>query len=651
MSKPLVSILIPVYNVEAYLERCLDSLIKQTMSEIEIICVNDGSTDNSLEILERYRKLDSRIIIINKQNGGLPSARNAGLDAAQGKYVGFVDSDDYVDINMFKKLYETAEQEKSEVVICGAHIFPENPRANDWLYACLSPWYQHYDEFDPKVLFECVCTTPFLWRTFIKRDLLERNHLRLDESVLIGEDKSFQAKVYPRAKGITVIPDKLYYYCWYREGSMMNQDVYIMSDKKIKAHCKLVECIGEDLVFNKATDDTLYEYLKWSIPFLYADFIALPLNTKISLADNMISIWEKCRYYTYKWKLPDWINEQFEYFYSIREEKIKEVDVSIIVPVSDRTEYIECALDSILAQKSSTECILVNNGASNETYNVLHRYLFKDKRVRLYNMDKKSYADALNNGIGLAVGKYVTFCETDGWYNSQESVQGWYDVAVEEGADICASIPLIKASNAFENEYMYTLDKKNLNDRVYIDNDFHHFLYKNEFLKGEKAIRFGNGSILTGLPFVAKVCSKTQKKSYYEQVVYVRRNLHRADWISTQKCETVLEELNELMKYAYEMKNADIQAKVLSVLNDDYMKRIIINNTRAYHMPPHTNPNGENSQVATFKYVYSILSMVDAQLLQEAGYDVGVTYGSLMYELVKERQKYLADMSERYIKS
>ena len=96
MAKPIVSILIPVYNVENYLEKCLDSVISQTMNNIEIICVNDGSTDHSGEILEKYQKKDKRIIVVNKENGGLPSARNAGLEIARGKYIGFVDSDDYI---------------------------------------------------------------------------------------------------------------------------------------------------------------------------------------------------------------------------------------------------------------------------------------------------------------------------------------------------------------------------------------------------------------------------------------------------------------------------------------------------------------------------------------------------------------------------
>ena len=134
MNKPIVSVLIPVYNVEKYLKKCLDSVVNQTLTDIEIICVNDGSTDGSLKILEEYRSIDSRIKIINKANGGLPSARNAGLNAAKGRYVGFVDSDDYIEPNMFEKLVDVAEHEESEVVICGANIFPEKPRADVWLY-------------------------------------------------------------------------------------------------------------------------------------------------------------------------------------------------------------------------------------------------------------------------------------------------------------------------------------------------------------------------------------------------------------------------------------------------------------------------------------------------------------------------------------
>ena len=104
-----LSIIVPVYNVAEYLERCLNSLINQTLNEIEIICVNDGSTDNSLCILEKFAGLDKRIKIINQKNKGLSGARNTGIKLIQGEYFGFLDSDDWVDLDYFEKLYKRAK--------------------------------------------------------------------------------------------------------------------------------------------------------------------------------------------------------------------------------------------------------------------------------------------------------------------------------------------------------------------------------------------------------------------------------------------------------------------------------------------------------------------------------------------------------------
>ena len=100
-----VSIIIPVYNVEKYLQKCLESLVNQTLKEIEIICINDGSTDKSEEILKIFAQKDDRIIVVNKENEGQSVARNVGIKLAKGEFLGFVDSDDWVDLDFFEKLY------------------------------------------------------------------------------------------------------------------------------------------------------------------------------------------------------------------------------------------------------------------------------------------------------------------------------------------------------------------------------------------------------------------------------------------------------------------------------------------------------------------------------------------------------------------
>ncbi|MDF2617290.1 MAG: glycosyl transferase family 2 [Sedimentibacter sp.] len=114
----LISIVIPVYNVEKYLSRCLESILSQSLKEIEIIVVNGGSTDNSLEICRYYEKKDSRIIIIDKKNEGVSVARNTGIEKASGKYIGFVDPDDWIEKNMYENMYNTIEKYKCCIAFC-----------------------------------------------------------------------------------------------------------------------------------------------------------------------------------------------------------------------------------------------------------------------------------------------------------------------------------------------------------------------------------------------------------------------------------------------------------------------------------------------------------------------------------------------------
>ena len=126
MNDVKVSIIVPVYNVEKYLRQCVDSIVNQSLKEIEIICINDGSTDNSLQILEGYAQRDKRIKIINKRNEGLSTARNTGMEYATGEYIGFVDSDDFINEKMYENLYKNAKSNKSDIVMCPAYVFDNN---------------------------------------------------------------------------------------------------------------------------------------------------------------------------------------------------------------------------------------------------------------------------------------------------------------------------------------------------------------------------------------------------------------------------------------------------------------------------------------------------------------------------------------------
>lgn len=130
MKEEYVSVIVPIYNVEKYLKQCIESILNQTYKKLNIILVNDGSTDNSLKICEEYEKKDNRIEIVNKKNGGLSDARNAGIERACGEYIAFIDADDYVEENYIERLYESCKKNNTKISIAGIKNFDEQTNSN-----------------------------------------------------------------------------------------------------------------------------------------------------------------------------------------------------------------------------------------------------------------------------------------------------------------------------------------------------------------------------------------------------------------------------------------------------------------------------------------------------------------------------------------
>ena len=220
MQTPLISVIIPVYNVEAYLPRCLDSVIQNTYRNLEIICVDDGSTDGSPEILRDYAQRDARITLITKENGGVSSARNAGLDRATGEFVAFIDSDDFVHPQYFELLLRAKEETGADMVAVNYLPVEEN----------LSVIYNKYLQGQ-----EYVCEASVDRSTFFMRGEL-RNYccgkliasrcihgLRFNETFSYGEDSIFLAELWEKNDGLICcfLNEKLYYY-YSRAGSLAN---------------------------------------------------------------------------------------------------------------------------------------------------------------------------------------------------------------------------------------------------------------------------------------------------------------------------------------------------------------------------------------------------------------------------------------------
>lgn len=202
-----VSVIVPLFNTEKYVARCISSLVKQTLSDIEIIVVNDGSTDNSMTIVNKYAENDSRIKIINQSNQKQGAARNNGLRIAEGEYIGFVDSDDWVDEDYFEKLYEAAKQYESDIALAtnvrigGGKTKKRLNIENVEFVTVLQ------DKFDICKQPKNPCPTNKIYRAALLRD----NNILFPEKVYC-EDKLFTAQAVYYANGVVTVPDINYYY-------------------------------------------------------------------------------------------------------------------------------------------------------------------------------------------------------------------------------------------------------------------------------------------------------------------------------------------------------------------------------------------------------------------------------------------------------
>ena len=266
-----ISVIIPVYNVEDYLSVCLSSCINQTLTDVEFICVNDGSTDDSLKILKEFAQQDYRIRIIDKPNGGVSAARNAGLRAARGEYIMFLDSDDFLAPNACERVWIEKLEAPTDIVVFGTEIFPyDHPRPTDWYYWVSNTYMHRYWEFSPKVLFDEPSTRPFLWHQAFRKAILDEHHIEFREDVKHGEDMVFLLQVYPHAKYFCFLPDKLYHYRWHREGSLM----WLFAgdyDERLRKHIAFVDIICKYWQEQGWLEKYGKEYLQWLLEFLVVD--------------------------------------------------------------------------------------------------------------------------------------------------------------------------------------------------------------------------------------------------------------------------------------------------------------------------------------------------------------------------------------------
>lgn len=218
MKEDLISVIVPVYNVEEYLDRCIESIVTQTYTNLEIILIDDGSTDGSARKCDEWSQKDGRIIVIHKENGGVSSARNKGLEIASGKYIGFVDSDDYVRKNMYEVLLNKIKDTKSDMCFCNL-LYVTDSNREEKSQLCFD------DSNDKKQImhkmFESHNANFAVWNKLIKRECIQ--NIRFDETIKIYEDALFVFTCLDKIEKVSFVKDDLYCYVVTREDSALHK--------------------------------------------------------------------------------------------------------------------------------------------------------------------------------------------------------------------------------------------------------------------------------------------------------------------------------------------------------------------------------------------------------------------------------------------
>ena len=299
--QPQVSIIVPVYNVENYIERCLNSLVNQTFKDIEIITINDGSTDKSLELLNKYAKEDIRISVIDLGDEGVSYCRNLGIEKANGKYIMFVDSDDWIDSSMVEVMYKKAEENKLDLVMCSyirefkdhskekifnlpqEIIYKEDKVKNELLRKLVGPIKEELS--NPEML-DALCT---VWGKLYRADILKENKIKFVDLKKIGsaEDTLFNIFTFNYLKKVMFLNKSMYHYWRDNPKSVTSQYNPKLKEQR-KVFFKYISDFIKENNFEQVFEEALNNRICTSV--LGLGLIECSKNNKISRINKIKNI-------------------------------------------------------------------------------------------------------------------------------------------------------------------------------------------------------------------------------------------------------------------------------------------------------------------------------------------------------------------------
>ena len=539
---PSISIIIPIYNVNIYLRECLDSIINQTIKTIEIICINDGSTDNSLEIIKEYI-YDNRIIIINKNNSGYGDSMNQGLNIASGEYIGIVESDDFIDINMFENLYKITKKGDIDIIRSNFYLYWEKNKKEALNFKILKNLYNKI--FNPMDLQNIFLVQPSIWAGIYKKLFLIKNNIKfLTTPGASYQDTSFFYKTLYKANKIFCTKKAFYYYRQTNSNSSVNNNTL---NKVIFAHIELNE---------------IEKFIKKDIKLYNKNQRYFNTKKIMTLLWNLNRVDKKKQYnkILYKeiyeiLKSDNYIHEQFNNFEinflnhlkNNGEERTSEIflyspkeknpQISVIIPIYNCEKYIKECLSSLIKQTfKNFEIICVNDGSNDDTLKILKKFEANDERIIIFNQNNSGPGLARNVGMKKSKGKYLMFLDSDDIFK-KTMLEELYIKIKENDSDvvICNSQNFEKKKwwkKFYEKNYLINdnIIKQKTFSSLDIEKDFFNLfiwwpwdkLFKRKYIEN-LGIEYQNLKSSEDLFFVAASVFAAKKISYLDKILINHR--------------------------------------------------------------------------------------------------------------------------------
>lgn len=415
VDQPLVSVIMPVFNVAPYLDASILSVLDQTYSNIELIIVDDASTDNGMNIIRMYEHQDSRIKVIplefNTLGGaGIPS--NIGIDAAKGKYIAFADSDDILNREAIANLVQAAEDNDAEVVIADFCNFNDETRQIELAYD-KARWsgLPIKGAFSPQDYPSMFGLSPVPWRKLYKRQLLETNNIRYPEGDYFYEDNPLHWFVLSKAKRVVMLDKEIAYHRMAREGQTMGADTY-----KLAAHFCHANSITHFFTQSKPVPEVFWEELlkrstnyQWIIRKVEDERVQNSFKKRNAQLIEKVLTNSEISSDKIKNKYSNAISKAKEY-----SKAREDIDLTVIIPVYNCADLIQETLSSLTTfEKIKVEVLIMDDGSSDESLSICKSFSENFENLYTFSQKNKGAGVARNALIPLAIGKYTYFLDAD----------------------------------------------------------------------------------------------------------------------------------------------------------------------------------------------------------------------------------------------